>query len=152
MPSMMKQKFKNTIRLKMIVPAIIFGLLGVVSVATAQKTTPTSTVPKKPVDVMLNKRNANEVVQRALAEWGRAMLDSSPSAPDHAKLNNRYTFLYTLTYMLEVQEKLNVSNCIEEAGKVIWKEKLITDETAYYEAIAEVKSLLLKSNNLHYKE
>jgi hypothetical protein len=149
---MMKQKFKNTIRLKMIVPAIIFGLLGVVSVATAQKTTPTSTVPKKPVDVMLNKRNASEVVQRALAEWGRAMLDSNPSAPDHAKLNNRYTFLYTLTYVLEVQEKLNVSNCIEEAGKTIWKEKLITDEAAYFEAIAEVKNLLSKSNNLNYKE
>jgi hypothetical protein len=150
MPSMMKQKFKNTIRLKMIVPAIIFGLLGVVSVATAQKAT---TPPKKaPSDIMLNKRNANEVIQRALADWGTEMLNADATTPNYSKLVARYTFLNTVNEMLVLKDKTNVSGCIEEAGKLIWVEKVITDAAIYQSSIEEIKGLLLKLNNPNYKE
>jgi hypothetical protein len=150
MPSMMKQKFKNTVKHLMIVPSIILGLLCVVSVATAQKTT---TPPKQQItDIMLNKRNANEVIQRTLADWGSEMLAAGSSSADYAKLSSRYTLLYSLNEMIVINDKLNVSKCIEEAGRLIWTEKVISDEAAYNVAMNEVKALLLKKNNPNYKE
>jgi hypothetical protein len=150
MPSMMKQKFKNTVKQLMIVPSIILGLLCVVSVATAQNST---TTPKKLLpDIMLNKHNAGEVIQRALADWGSEMLAANPASNEYVKLSARYSFLYNLNAMLEIKEKLNVSGCIDEAARFVIAEKLITNEIAYNEAIVEIRALLLKKNNPGYKE
>jgi hypothetical protein len=149
MPSMMKQKFKITVKQLMIVPSIILGLLCVVSVATAQNTT---SPPKQSTDIMLNKRNANEVIQRTLADWGSEMLAAGSSSADYAKLSSRYSLLYSLNEMIVINDKLNVSKCIEEAGRLIWVERIITDEAAYNVAMNEVKALLLKKNNPNYKE
>jgi hypothetical protein len=150
MPSMMKQNFKNTVKQLMIVPSIILGLLCVVSVATAQKTT--TPTKQQITDIMLSKRNANEVIQRTLADWGSEMLAAGSVSADYAKLSTRYTLLHSLNEMIAINEKLNVSRCIEEAGRLIWLEKIITDEAAYNVAMNEVKALLLKKNNPNYKE
>jgi hypothetical protein len=150
MPSMMKQNFKNTVKQLMIVSSIILGLLCVVSVATAQNTT---TAPKKNLpDIMLNKHNANEVIQRTLAEWGSEMLAAGSSSADYDKLSSRYTLLHSLNEMIILKDKLNVSGCIEEAGRLIWVERIITDEAAYNSAMTAIKTLLLKKNNPNYKE
>jgi hypothetical protein len=151
MPSMMKQNFKNTVKQLMIVPSIILGLLCVVSVATAQNST---TTPKKLLpDIMLNKHNAGEVIQRALADWGSEMLAANPTSTEYVKLSARYAFLYNLNAMLEIKEKLNVSNCIDEAARFVISENLITtNETVYNEVMVEIRTLLLKKNNPGYKE
>jgi hypothetical protein len=149
MPSMMKQKFKNTVKQLMIVPSIILGLLCVVSVATAQKP---STPPKQTTDIMLNKRNANEVVQRTLADWGSEMLAADPASAEYVKLNSRFSLLHSVNEMMTIKDKLNVSACIEEAGRLIWLEKVITDEATYNSAISAIRTLLLKKNNPNYKE
>ncbi len=145
----MKQKFKNTVKQLMIVPSIILGLLCVVSVATAQNT---SAPPKQITDIMLNKHNANQVIQRALAEWGTEMLAADPASTDYAKLSSRFSLLHSVNEMMQIKDKLNVSGCIEEAGRLIWLERVITNEAAYNSAMSEIRTLLLKNNNPNYKE
>lgn len=145
----MKQKFKNTVKQLMIVPSIILGLLCVVSVATAQKP---STPPKQSTDIMLNKRNANEVIQRALAEWGAEMLATQLNTTDYTNIHAKFSILHSLQAMNELNPNSNISKCIEEAGRIIWAEKIIKEEATYNFAINEVRQLLLKKNNPGYKE
>ena len=145
----MKQKIKNTVKRFMILPAIMLGLLCLSTIASAQKATP----PVKDLsDIMLGKRAALEVIERALGEWGSQMVSTDPSTTEYVASSSKYAILYVTSNVVRDNEKLNVSSAIEEAGKLVWAEKLITDETAFNLAVAEVKKLLHKNNNLRYKE
>ncbi len=101
---------------------------------------------------MLTKRAALEVIERALGEWGAAMVSTDPNAANYTQVSSKFAMLSVTNNYIHMNKQLNVTTCIEEAGKIVWAEKLIADQIAFNEAMSAVRKLLYKNNYPNYKD
>jgi len=151
MPSTMKLNLKNSIIQTGIVFTILFVQMCLSTKVVAQNSIPV----KDLTDIMLGKRAALEQMERALGEWGADMLNAADSSAAKLEASSaRFALLYTTNSVL-LQKKgdnVKVSQCIEEAGKLVWSQNMVSSPVAYQYALNEVSKLLNRKRNIFYKD
>ncbi len=147
----MKLNFKISLTQTGIVAALLFVLMCFSTNVVAQNTAPV----KDLTDIMLGKRAALEQMERALGEWGADMQNAADSSATKLEASTaRFALLYATNSVL-LQKKgdnVRVSQCIEEAGKLVWSQNMVSSPTAYQYALDEVSKLLNRKRNTFYKE
>ena len=147
----MKLNFKISLTQTGIVAALLFVLMCLSTNVGAQNSAPV----KDLTDIMLGKRAALEQMERALGEWGADMQNAADSSATKQEASSaRFALLYVTNSVL-LQKKgdnVRVSQCIEEAGKLVWSQNMVSSPTAYQYALDEVSKLLNRKRNTFYKD
>ena len=148
----MKLNFKNSLIQTVFATAVLFVLMCFSTNVVAQTTTP----PVKDLtDIMLGKRAALEQMERALGEWGADMLNAADSSAAKLEASSaRFALLYTTNSVLLQKrgDNVRVSQCIEEAGKLVWDQNMVSSTVAYQYALEEVSKLLNRKRNTFFKD
>lgn len=142
------QNLNKTLKQLLIVPTILICFFCLTSSAFAQTTKP----PVKDLtDIMLQKRAALEVSDKALGIWGAEMVALDPANPAYELVSAKFTFLYAMNEIMQTKSLPNTSACIDATARLMVAENLLTP-TSFDYAVGEVKKLLNKKNNPAYKE
>lgn len=147
---------KLNLKISLFQTAIVTSLLFVMMCFSTNVVAQTTTPPVKDLtDIMLGKRAALEQMERALGEWGADMQNAADSSAVKLEASSaRFALLY-VTNSVVLQKKgdnVRVSQCIEEAGKLVWSQNMVSSPDAYKYALDEVSKLLNRRRNTFYKD
>jgi hypothetical protein len=147
----MKQKITSTFH-NVLLPVLLFVSMGVATNTFAQTTN--NPPAKNTADILLGRRAALEVIDKALASWGEKMntFSADPNSPQYKEAELRFSILFATNNLLYDEAKLTLTQAIERASKLVWSTQLTTDDVLYNTVTESIRNMFHKSNFPQYKE
>lgn len=147
----MKQKITSTIH-NVLLPVFLFVSMGIATNTFAQTTN--NPPAKNTADVLLGRRAALEVIDKALASWGDRMntLSNDTNSPEYKEAAVQFSILFATNNLLFDEAKLTLTQAVDKASKTVWEQQIFTDSSLHDKVYNDIRRLLYKNNYPQYKE